>query len=691
MSLVTCESLREELRLFAEETYQRELEALARRIQADLRAELKLFLQDCRKKLESRPGSAGWPPNLREGSPPLPLPPSSWQVESDSDDEVDSQQERKKKNTKPKLHPALIANKEFLADVEKAHHIEHKHHAPAHHAPAQHKKETHNEIKHLVANHTNHTEQKTFPNAARPRSPTLRTAANRPRVGSPLPPALSSDDEPFNGNRPIAPQSPAPVMQETTRTPVVELGTNGIHPMNGDTEHFLHDKKGSLVAESLTDSVQDVEEQMKAKASKAAHIKGNSVPRTSVAETSTVSSQREPVVPWYYPSSILHSTQMDYFIACVIFANAGLIGVQTELAWQHPDAPPGEQPVSVVFFDKLFTYIFIIELGLRFIVYRCGFWTQPGGWKWNWFDFGLVAFSVFEEIMAIIASGTGGADIGFMRVLRVLRLMRLLRIVRVMRYIGELRAIVMSIAGSMKSLLWTIALLFLIMYVIGILLCQLVTDSIKEAKRPDTPSMDADIEESLIEGFGGLPRTILSLYEAISGGKDWDDLCSPLIALHPLFGLLFAFYIAFSLLALMNVVTGVFVESALKSAKDDAEKSMLDSLSTVFCELSCDGSISWPQFQIFMDDPNAAFVLQSLDLVPDEAKALFSLMDVDDSGEIEYEEFLSGCLKLRGPARSMDLTTVMHEQRKNHRKTMTHSRKIEEMIEAVMRRLPKDA
>eukprot|EP00747_Dinoflagellata_sp_TGD_P109278 gnl/TRDRNA2_/TRDRNA2_170626_c0_seq1.p1 gnl/TRDRNA2_/TRDRNA2_170626_c0~~gnl/TRDRNA2_/TRDRNA2_170626_c0_seq1.p1 ORF type:complete len:308 (-),score=66.17 gnl/TRDRNA2_/TRDRNA2_170626_c0_seq1:299-1138(-) len=273
---------------------------------------------------------------------------------------------------------------------------------------------------------------------------------------------------------------------------------------------------------------------------------------------------------------------------------------------------------------------------------------------------------------------------GFMRILRILRLVRLLRIVRVMRYIAELRAIVLSIAGSMRSLLWTIALLFLIMYIIGIVFTQIFADYTRDVGITGAEGLDDEDEEALRISFGSLLRSILSLYEAISGGKDWDDLVTPLIALNPFFGLIFVFYIAFALLALMNVVTGVFVEAALKSAKDDEEKSMLESLNTLFCTMADDGVMKLNQFEEMVDDPEMAIVLKSLDLVPEETKALFMLMDMDDSGEIDYEEFLNGCLKLRGPAKSIDLTTVMHENRKTSRKLVRHAHKIETLCESIL-------
>eukprot|EP00913_Durusdinium_trenchii_P003197 g2957.t1 len=66
----------------------------------------------------------------------------------------------------------------------------------------------------------------------------------------------------------------------------------------------------------------------------------------------------------------------------------------------------------------------------------------------------------------------------------------------------------------------------------------------------------------------------------MTGGVDWNDLSLPLEPISPIMSLIFALYIAFAVplfsrqtvLAMMNVVTGVFVESALGSAREDRTK-----------------------------------------------------------------------------------------------------------------------
>merc|ERR1740121_2321692 len=101
-------------------------------------------------------------------------------------------------------------------------------------------------------------------------------------------------------------------------------------------------------------------------------------------------------------------------------------------------------------------------------------------------------------------------------------------------------------------------------YIVGVYFTQAVTDHFLEKEGSNN-----EREEMLQYFFGSLGRTVLSLWQAMSGGADWDNMVGPMIIeVDPFLGVAFAAYIAFAILALMNVVTGVFVQTALQSAKD---------------------------------------------------------------------------------------------------------------------------
>merc|ERR1712226_1727207 len=50
---------------------------------------------------------------------------------------------------------------------------------------------------------------------------------------------------------------------------------------------------------------------------------------------------------------------------------------------------------------------------------------------------------------------------------------------------------------------------------------------------------------------------------------------------------------------------------------------------------------------------------------------------------INAEEFLSGCLRLRGPAKSLDLAILMHEVRRMARRLHAHAHHVETQLETL--------
>merc|ERR1712217_607051 len=78
-----------------------------------------------------------------------------------------------------------------------------------------------------------------------------------------------------------------------------------------------------------------------------------------------------------------------------------------------------------------------------------------------------------------------------------------------------------------------------------------------------------------------------------------------------------------------------------------------------------------------LNDPETAKEWKSINVQQEEAKYLFELLDIDESGVIQFEEFLSGCLRLHGWAKSMDLLTVMQENRTQHKLFSTYMRRFD--------------
>jgi len=346
-------------------------------------------------------------------------------------------------------------------------------------------------------------------------------------------------------------------------------------------------------------------------------------------------------------------------VCAIILLNALTLGAQTDYMAKNGSQ---EAPTAFARVETCMCAIFVLELVLRLIVFGRRFFVRAG-WQWNVFDCLVVGVQVAEQVLAIYVSGERNVINNFSsaRVMRFLRLVRVLRVARVLQGIAELRILVVSILSSMRALLWTMLLMLLMIYTLGIYLTQLVTDH--------RLAMDEEAEGYTVLGeyYGSMSKTMLVMFMSVTGGADWGMFCEPLMReVSPWVGVIFAFYIAFTVLAMLNVVTGVFVESVLKSQASDRDMVMVNNARELFMTL--DGGIhatmSWDTFQSKLDAPQMVEFFKFIDVDPSDAKGLFKLLDLDSSGGVSAEEFLNGAIRLRGHAKSLDVALLIQEVKK---------------------------
>merc|ERR1719343_355439 len=72
------------------------------------------------------------------------------------------------------------------------------------------------------------------------------------------------------------------------------------------------------------------------------------------------------------------------------------------------------------------------------------------------------------------------------------------------------------------------------------------------------------------------------------------------------------------------------------------------------------GTVSFDEITSYLEDPRVRSYFQVLGLDPHDSYRLFEVLDDDGSGEVVLDEFIDGCLRLKGHARSIDLYGLIH-------------------------------
>lgn len=370
---------------------------------------------------------------------------------------------------------------------------------------------------------------------------------------------------------------------------------------------------------------------------------------------------------------LVSSHSFDMFFALVVVSNSLFMGIEVEFAIQSPEHLPIGLEIAQYLYAVLFTIELICGVGAFGFGFFCG-----SDWVWAWLDLGIVLISLAEIAGDIVTkvNSAGGAEpssvgsfTGFkaFRLIRITRLLKTLRMVRIFRFIMALRTLVTSIVFTLRSLFWALTLLVLIVYVFSILLAQAVHNHMLDAKNPPLP-------EEAIKYFSSLSQTMLSLFMSISGGVSWEELVFPLQEISSVWVMVLLFYVSFTYFAVLNVVTGVFCQSAIDSAQNGHanivhamlanKEAHIEKISSLFSQLGAEktGVITYAMFEEGMNTPAICEYFETLGLDVWDAWSFFKLLDMDRGGAVEIGEFFKGCLRLRGQARGVDVGRIMHDQ-----------------------------
>lgn len=354
---------------------------------------------------------------------------------------------------------------------------------------------------------------------------------------------------------------------------------------------------------------------------------------------------------------------VDMVVSVSIVLNGILLGLQADYqALNSTD----NIPVFFAVTEIIFCAIFTLELGIKLCKYRLRLYSMPS-WRWNLFDTALVSMQLGDVLMEVIFASTSANDAldtaatmknaAFLRLLRLLRLLRILRLLRLLQFFSELNVVTAAIMSSMKSLLGTTFMLIMVMYIIGIVICQITTShrvTLIEQGRPVPPD--------LVEWWGSLSRSMLSLYEAFLGGIDWDSLVQPLMNISPWLAVCFALYIAFITLAMMNVITGIFVESAIKNAEKEKDKVLSAHVRELHKMLgNTEGIVQREDFRHTMKDEELQHYFADLGIDQNAAVHLYDLLSIDREEGLTVEELVQGIIRLRESAKFLDVMTLLYE------------------------------
>jgi len=271
----------------------------------------------------------------------------------------------------------------------------------------------------------------------------------------------------------------------------------------------------------------------------------------------------------------------------IISLNAIVIGYDADYTarFSRPDGLY-DGPAQFILFEMFFTVYFSAEILVRFIAFKRKLDCLRD--RWFVFDGLLVLMMVLENLVieTIVKPNTGGeSPVAGAASLRLLRILRITRMTRLMRSFPELMTIIKGLAASVRSVLWTGVILFMLTYTWAVVF----TSEFHQGKPSDQEILDCAGNESvapdeIIEGLGVSPNTCAvqvffgsmgkSMASLLVMGAVLDDVtaCSDAIrkSPSPMWLGFFLLYIVFASFTLLNMLTGILCE--VVNATSEGEK-----------------------------------------------------------------------------------------------------------------------
>jgi voltage-gated sodium channel len=227
--------------------------------------------------------------------------------------------------------------------------------------------------------------------------------------------------------------------------------------------------------------------------------------------------------------AFITSRRFEVAITALIILNAITLGLETSEAVMARFGP------VLLFIDRAVLWVFVVELALRFYVYRTKFFHDP----WRIFDFVIVGIALMPT--------TGS--------LSVLRALRILRVLRLVSMVPSLRRVVGGLIAALPGMGSITVLLTLIFYVFSVIATKLYGTGQGACEAVEGRCAQ------LVEWFGTLPASAYSLFQIMTL-ESWSmGIVRPVMEVYPYAWMFFVPFIMVTTFAVVNLLVGLIVNS----------------------------------------------------------------------------------------------------------------------------------
>ncbi|CAK0903325.1 unnamed protein product [Prorocentrum cordatum] len=246
---------------------------------------------------------------------------------------------------------------------------------------------------------------------------------------------------------------------------------------------------------------------------------------------------------------IVKSWPFEFISYSAIVANSLFIGISMQLQMDRVQtgSPTEKWPeVIEVFFAVFFTFELLFKVLAEDVYVFFG-----GDWHWNVLDLILVSAALLQLVIESMY-GSETPNLTVSRTIRLFRVTRVLRVVKVVQICQSLRVMIFSIFKSLDALGWVLVVLMFFKYIFAMIFMHGTISyfemhlqgggidlSLEEEQFWDDSEAHIDYMKC---SWSSVDRALLTLFESITGGRDWGEVFISLEKIGPVYGICFLVY-----------------------------------------------------------------------------------------------------------------------------------------------------
>jgi len=340
--------------------------------------------------------------------------------------------------------------------------------------------------------------------------------------------------------------------------------------------------------------------------------------------------------------NVLGASAFDLVMATVVLINVIVMAVESDLSADcvmsshHCASPEWLNIMNIVFLT-----CYTLECAIRLFVQRKAYFCEP----WNYLDTLVV-------LLGFVQLSVEGEGVRQVNMLRLFRIARIVRVLKVLRWVPALWSMISGLIGALQAMSWGLILVVLLLLIWSIISVEVIHPiAWRVHNQPDPQS------EWCREAFSTVLKATLYFFVTLVAGDGWAVCAVPIIEDSPMAWSVFAVSLVTIQLGFLNLVLAVIVDNAAeardasKEEKAAAQKELqaqsFIKWADVMTRLDADksGTIHLDELMLGYSDKTVKAMLDDMCIDRSDLEMLFKLMDADDSGELEYTEFIHALMK----------------------------------------------